>query len=197
MKKTIKLSWLFACILYSNINNVYSEPSKTFSYLMNDPVTMLDFGMHKIEKELTDMHPINPTDLVHSILNNGKIVDVNYSWETNKLNLKYIFYLKKEALKKKAAVDYCKLATNEIRGYFGANYEGEFARELREIGSISKYFRHSGFSSKNTPDNFMDEIENSTIISISIRSNPQNKTPFESQAECESPLLSNDTFVKQ
>lgn len=197
MKKTIKLSWLFAGVFYLNISNVYSEPSKTFSYLMNEPTTMLDFGMYKIKNELLYKDPINSSDLVQSIHSNGKMIDVTYSWEMNKLTLKYNFYLKKEALKKKTAIDYCKLATNEIRGYFGATYEGEYAKDIREFSSIYKYFKHDGFTNKNTPENIMDEIENSTIISVSIRSNFQDKAPFEQKAECESPLLSNATYLKQ
>lgn len=195
--KKIQLSWLLVSTLYLYIPNVFSEPSKTFSYLMNDPTTMLDFGMYKLEKDLNILHHINPNDLVQGIHNNGQYIRVRYSWEKNKLNLIYNYYLKNEALKKKSGIEYCKLATNEIREGFGASYEGEFAREMRGINSISNYFRHAGFSNKNTPDNFMDEIENSTIISISIRSNPKNIIPFEANAECESPLLGNETYVKQ
>jgi hypothetical protein len=197
MNKT-KLSWLIVCILYLNTPNAFSDPSKTFSYLMNNPTSMLDFGLYKLEKDLNILRTINPNDLVQDVHNNGQRITVDYSWEKNKLNLNYIFYLKNDVLKKKSGIDYCKLATNEIRGFFGARYKGDFARELREIGSISKYFKHAGYSNKNSPDNFMDEIENSTIIAIQIRSNPKNKIPFlEVITECESPLLESETYIKQ
>lgn len=165
---------------------------------MNDPTTMLDFGMYKLEKDLNTLRPINPNDLVQDVHNNGQYINVDYSWEKNKLSLNYNFYIKNKVLKTKSGVDYCKLATNTIRGFFGALSEGKFAREIREVGSISNYFKHVGFSNKNSPNNFMDEIENSTIISISIRSNPKNKRPFnEAITECESPLLGRETYIKQ
>ena len=54
-----------------------------------------------------------------------------------------------------------------------------------------------GFSKKDEPDTFMDDIENITRLKVTVSSSKIDKPPLTVLVECESQLKGDDVFFKE
>jgi hypothetical protein len=145
-RKLIIITALLMCLQVINVN---AEPSKKTRYLINEPVSMLDFGIYRLNKRISSYK--------NSLEINGKLTSAiwSYNYNDDRLNLHISYHLEKENKEKikqkiKQTVKYIKnvIYPSHIKSY------------------ISHYFMHEGYTSKNKPDNLYEHIDNIAYINI-------------------------------
>ena len=160
---------LFVLLLYPSVTQ--AEPSKTLEYLMNEPASMLDIGIFKLNRELDN----SDSEFNYADKSLKKIAAVaSYDYEKNKLIIDFRYRLNLYLFTTKGwdAKDVCKDQLSRVRRKFGFDYSGERNKDseamLREFLSTANYFIHSGYKRTNMPKNFGTEIENISYVRIDI-----------------------------
>ena len=144
----------------------YSEPSTTIKKLMNEPLTMFDWGVYQLEKYF-ETYPFDDLGLERSTENAlvGLIKSkMLYDWDNNRLKIHFLIGLKEENFEK--AKDICYKVTQKIRKSFVFDNYG-----LKDFAGLSKFFKHTRFNSyKNQKNriNTINEIEK-VIIQLNKR----------------------------
>lgn len=158
--------------------NVYGEPSRTFRYLMDEPLTLFEWGLFKLEK-YTDQIKFKELDLISNHSN------IRYDWDKNRLEIEFIVYPKYKNLSKMPAKEICKKAISHVRESFGTQHKSD----TRALLSVSRFFEHTGFTNKTRPKNLMEEVENSAKVQIKVYGNKTDKPPYKNIASCEGSLM--------
>ena len=174
MKRFFVLLMVFAAS-----SSAFAEPSPTVRYLMNEPVTMLEWGLYNLGKRVQGFRNFEGFDLFTS--------SAMYNWETNRIVLILSIIPRSASLKKIPAMEICKQATQDIRLRFLSRGDDR----TRALFGISRFFEHEGFKSTKEPKNFMEEIENITNIRIHVVKEPD----FATLSECESPYRGEEVFI--
>lgn len=187
MGKIIML--LFAILSFSI--SAYAEPSKTVRYLMNDRVTMFDWGMYRIEEYLNnfDFEKLLETDLIKPSLST-----VNYDWERNRIILNSTIYPTQDSLNKIPAKKLCEKILWAIRTEFGIlrNNPKDPNSDIVVLENWDpvRFFRHKAFVLENEPNNLKTEILNIISIRIDLYASKNDKFPYSPVLGCECPLIS-------
>ena len=178
---------IFLFVLLGFSVSSYAEPSKAVSYLMNEPMTMFEWGMYRLERSVDGLN-VEEFDLI-----NFQSWGVDYNWDRNRLVLKFAAYPKQKSLNKLPAKELCKELIWTVRWRFGvlkndANLSNADREGTLETLGPSMFFKHTGFESKGRPDNLTEEIHNIIIIRVTIRTGKDDKAPYTSILACECPL---------
>ena len=161
MKKVIVF---FVIVFFISVPNVSGEPSKTIQYLMNEPVSMFDWGIYKLEKYFS-----NRIDIYSKNKKNIDIAfysaEVEYEWENNRIVLFSMIDYKGKKLSIDKEKAYCKEFINYIKNILYASKKEKWRKSL----GISSYFTHNTFSKSNKPSQFVNNIENITKIIVYVK----------------------------
>lgn len=164
--------------------HLYAEPSKTTKYLMNDSLSMLEWGIFKIDNVLnTEKYPE-----LDSVTRNS--FDTTYDWDSNELTIKAVVYPSYEKLKKIGNKEACRLVLSSLKTRFGYHFRDSKVNFL----SIANYFKHKGFYKREEPDTFSKDIEKMTRLTVKIYSSETNKPNFDRQSECTSKFLESEVY---
>ena len=128
-----------------------AEVDKVFSFLLNEPVSMLHFGLRDLRQEMRDKlykrEEFSETDIY-----------VGYVAKKNqiRITIKVGFFRAREGL-----VDKCKTAINQIRDHAGVDLEtGKVEFDVKTI--YSTYFWQWG---KNRSDEFYQSVDDKFYLS--------------------------------
>ena len=80
MKKIIIVVFL----IMASVQTGRGEPTPTIRYLMNEPVSMLDYGIKWLEDSLIE-------EWNFDVLEVDPGISVKYDWDTNRIRIKYIY----------------------------------------------------------------------------------------------------------
>jgi len=159
---------------------VSSEPNSTLRYLYKQPVNLLDFGIYKLERKLTDLHISNVGTLE---------IMVTADWDNSKIRI--LGRANVRAKNSTQAKSWCTSSIQRIREQLGVNTQtGE--PWARDTTSIPFYFAHDGLTSKNEPKSLGSDIEKITVI--------ESYYAIEDSAEyveCEANLLGNKVMYSK
>ena len=134
-----------------------AEPSPTVNYLMNEPATMFDLGMYRLEEYL-NKYPFKSLKDEKGI--DVGIIFVSYHWGENRIIIKASPYTESYI----SAKDMCKIMTNKIKTILGIGEEGVLSIFTKK--RIGNFFQHNNFRTKEEPYNFINEIEK--IVEIRV-----------------------------
>lgn len=177
MKKVIGLLILLS-------TQLSAEPSTTAKYIMNDSLSMFEWGLYQIEDSLSEKK-FKELDLIFRT-----ITDTKYDWDSNQIKISMTIYPSFEKLNSIGEKDACRTALTDIKQHFGFGYD----KEIRSFLSISRHFKHKGFINKSEPKSFMDDIENMVKVTVNIYGSKNNKPNFSNKATCTSKLLEKDIY---
>lgn len=169
------------------VGSLFAEPSKVISYLMDEPASLLDIGIYKIEKnlEIDNKKFIKEIKYIEYVSSS-----VFYSWENDTINI-YRTIDAKLPSKKGNDEKLCKIIIEDTKEYFIAledqRNKTSYKSDRRNFG-IASYFKHSGYK-KNIPNDFTKKIEQRTKILVSVYTD-------EKYISCQSKLLDDGSFVK-
>jgi hypothetical protein len=166
-KKTIKSATrlknkniiLFLAILLSFAVISHAEQTKTIKYLVNEPLTLLDLGLYRLNR-LVNEDPYGRTN-------------VTFDWENNKIIihitiLESFVNIRKNMKHKKEAYAFASRMINSLRTKLGVN------SETGEINSgntrLENCFRpvHGG-KNKNEPESLKEDLFDMVEISVTFQ----------------------------
>lgn len=173
MKKT---SIICLFIMVFSVSIVHSEPSKTIKYLMNEPLTMFEWGMYRLEIDINEYlgslieqnvdSDKSKKETLESIMGFSDFyTKASYNWNKNRITIRIVLINKDENLSIPSRKELCKKYSDSIKKHFYSTDD----KELRKEYGISKFFNHTHFIKNNKPDEFQDEIENIVQIRIDIQ----------------------------
>jgi hypothetical protein len=105
---------LFLTILLSFAGIAHAEQTKTIKYLANEPLTLLDLGIYRLNR-LVNEDPYGSAK-------------VTYDWESNKINIhitifEHFINAGRSVRNKKEAYVYANRLINSLRTKLGINYQ--------------------------------------------------------------------------
>ena len=179
-----------------------AEPSAPVRYLMDEPVSMLEWGMFRLSEALTNdkeptYHCIKQILKEHDLCIVAPYVRVSYDWDSNRLRIKTLVFEKSQPqeISKEKKKEICKLVIKEHKNYLGVNFEtGKPISPLGEAwpdSILESFFTHEGFKSTREPENLYKELDNITELIIQY-------IPVKGKKlHCEAPLLGTDILFSE
>lgn len=163
MSKMKKCIPIVVFLLFIAVGISKAEPTPTVSYLMNTPVSMLDFGMFKLNTLLND-------ESAKLMISKTKpTIGVDYDWDSNRIKIIILYYSKKELNEVHDMKKEITLLIEQIKGaYFQYEHKAGKPTRARKFGvsMIDRCFTPPGFVSAVQPKNLVEELDK--IIEINI-----------------------------
>ncbi|MHC1725361.1 MAG: hypothetical protein AB9866_04995 [Syntrophobacteraceae bacterium] len=158
----IKLLCMIINIVCGVLNNSLescADPSNNIKYLINEPVSLFEFGLYRLDSHLEGC--FTGVKLPEKIM-----VRVTYKWELNRIQVNLIpGRFTKGNITKQEAENYCKEIIQIAKQCLGCEKDasGNIRPEVSEL-LISGFFSHKGFEKLNEPKRIEKELIN--IIQI-------------------------------
>jgi hypothetical protein len=189
MSKKQQCILIIVFILFIVVGISKAEPTPTISYLMKTPVSMLDFGIFKLEKELDEW-----ADRIFGdarIVNNRPLTKVEYLYSSNRIKIKLSYTFTGE----KAEKDIQKVdVKSEIIRVLKRLKFLKFGLSLKTqkpvkdyCSTIDRFFSHQGYVLKNEPKNLGKELDQITKIYVELWNGKD-------WVKCKSPLIGNKVY---
>jgi hypothetical protein len=173
MKK--RFTVLIFLLLYAQ--TAQAEPSPTTHFLMNEPASLLDLGIYKLEKDIKGLQK----DLV---VNHTTPFDisVDYNWDENRIAIQMTYGYEGNPPKKIIRIG-IKKVFQRLKGFLGVDPQGKVYHK-RGFSKVSDYFSHEGYVIKNRPKDLEKEIDQ--IVELKVIYSVQN---FSRLSECKNMLV--------
>ncbi len=156
---------------------ILAEPSPSISYLMNEPVSMLDWGIYRLQSLIEYQGVIEaPVETFQK-----QICLVLYDWDTNRLRLSFMIYPRFRSLQKTPAKQVCSSIVMRIRQIFGCAPGWESTRRITGIGT---HFHHRFYEKKDYPETLDRDIEAITYIDVRVNGSRTGQAPFDQAVSC-------------
>lgn len=161
---------ILVCLL---VCNSYAEPTPSVQWLMNEPVTLWDWGVVRLEQHLMkQIHEWSDGEADVVVVNDTKegrlIIGI---WPVTGVSAK------DEA----EAREMCKKAIGFVRLTVGVS-----KRFLGNDSIIASFFRHRGFRGSNEPTDLQSQI--ATMIEIDVKWRYPHPYP-DQEVRCKAPLV--------
>ena len=172
MKKMISTAFLSGVIALYCSPSAYAAPSKAFNHLMNEPITLWDFGLRKIESVL-DKHELKDEEGFFSC-------SLRFEWDDDLLLIscrafRYSFKNPKKFTKKETheistkVIDLVRLTLGYYYNEKSDSSYDEYRKSVESIKDfypIEDYFAHETFVEANRPKDLGKQLENRIKITV-------------------------------
>ena len=154
MTKHLLWALLTAVLLSSNVK---AEPTPTVMWLMNEPVSIFEWGLNKMKKRLDSLEISAETGVLSR--------RVHYNWDDNTITIATIVYPGIENVTKNA----CEEEWWTIAEAFGTTkdiesdeyvYKGVFRT------TYEAFFSHQDYTNKERPDNMVENLIDIMMVSV-------------------------------
>jgi hypothetical protein len=161
-----------------------AEPTPTVLYLMKTPVSMLDYGIYRLDRFLRDESKklINAKDEPE--------IGVTYNYDSNRIEIKFLYVIKAELSKGYNIKEEITWLIRKIKeSYFGYDHKtGKPYKISKPGGSVMRrFFSHQGYEFKSKPKNLVQELEKITEIYVHVNYQDQ-------LTKGKSPLIGNKIY---
>lgn len=127
---------------------LFAAPDSTTKFLMTDRMSMLDWGLYKVEKAVEE---------ILSDINDKKItifVRTDYIWDEDRIKVNLSKY------QEEVSKSECRYSINTVKLI------------LKDEESLFQYFEHSGFEqNKNRPKNIKKELYSKVQVNVKLQNN--------------------------
>ena len=159
---------LVLLLLLGLVSIGHAEPSPSIRYLMNEPVTLFDWGILRLYEYLDEYtsHYLN-TNSVRDIY-----CTVRYDYKKNNIIISMIVTRQMQSQSeapssvRAGSREICRTITQTLRQEFLTDRDSH----VRRASGIYRFFGHIGFRGKEEPVDAFDEIERITVIEVSVYS---------------------------
>jgi len=153
-----------ACMSLLFTASLGAEPSPAVEYLMREPVSMLDWGLAKIEEDLFRKRGVL-TRNDGNLFELEPAIRVTYAWEKNRIQI----FLK---LTMQADVKKTPQRMAAVREHM--TFVIAYLRGGLTMHPYDAFFRHKGFRSKESPENLGEDLVEITYLHLTVRDHQQN-----------------------
>lgn len=184
MSKRRKCILIVIFFLFIAVGISKAEPTPTVLYLMKTPVSMLDYGIYRLDRFLKDESKklINAKD--------EPDIEVNYNYDSNRIEIRFSYLIQTELSKDYNIKEEITWLIRKIKeSYFGYDHKTGKPSENRKPGGsvIRRFFSHQGYEFKSKPKNLVEELEKITEIYVHV--NYQDRL-----TKGKSPLIGNEIY---
>lgn len=168
MKKTLFCSFImsFAIIVFAPISQ--AEPPSTIKYLMGDPVSMLDYGIQKVNDELQ-----NHANAL-KVGDESPILRAHYRWESNRIRIEIQYFLDSigspvNKLSESTVKANIEKAIRHIKSKFLLVNPDTGAPRVMVGGDMpfSRFFQHEGYKNPLEPERLGFKLIQITEVEVS------------------------------
>ena len=141
-----------------------AEPSRSVSFLMHEPISMLDWGLKNIEDHLVRSGEVltrHEKNLFHA----EPSIGTAYDWQEDVIRISIGLRLSDDVQK---TVD----VLTDVRKR--VSFVMVYVRGLLTMNPYDAYFRHKGFRSRETPENLEQELSDDTELVVTVRDKDSN-----------------------
>lgn len=151
--------------------NAFASPDKTVTYLMNQPLSLFDSGMIRLNSRVEDFaHYIKNGYKNYGLGKFSEIMDssdldssAEYDWDSNRIiinvNLMVRYHKTFQANQLK---ELSRIIIKRFKYILG--YSPDYHRRVINRG----FFSHQGYQMKNNPKNLMEDLDNITQIKFTV-----------------------------
>jgi len=143
---------------------VSAEPTPSIQFLMQEPVSMLDWGVKNIEDHLYRQGDVF-TRHEQSLFDPLPTVAVTYNWEQNSIQIALGLKASAQAQKTSQAIADMRLHVQWILQYL---------RGSLTMKPYDAFFRHQGFRNKESPAELEVELAGRTELFVTVRDQSAN-----------------------
>ena len=162
--RKIGVGALLTVVTLAAIHPAAADPNTAVRFLMQEPVSMLDWGLKNVEDHLKRNGKVL-TGHEKKLFQAEPSVAAAYDWSNDVVRISIGLRLA-ENVQKTPEV----LAAVKERASFVIVY----ARSLLTMNPFDAYFRHKGFRNRETPDDLERKLLDGTEIRVTIRDNASN-----------------------
>ena len=155
---------LFVIIICLHVPPTMAEPSREVQFLMQEPVSMMDWGLKNIEDHLYRNRAVL-TENKNSLFAKEPSIAVDYIWEDNTIQIAISLRTYDKALKTSKRM-------SDIRSHVELIIT--FLRGTLNMKPYDAFFRHKGFRSKESPSELGGELSEITELIVSVRDESAN-----------------------
>ncbi|MGE0350476.1 hypothetical protein [Hydrogenophaga sp.] len=171
------------CLLASTAQ---AEPSRVPNWLMNEPMSLFDWGMYKTDQHMRER--LKAVDVTFS----AKYfhASAQYDWKENRIKLNAMFTGDASAVTDAACIEHIKKA----KGAF-LNYAWEAKEQIQAAPEVmATLFSHEGgYQSKGQPKDVGEQLANITVLEVTMMR--ASGSGFAPQSRCSSSLTSTSVNV--
>lgn len=161
---------------------VYGQPSSTVWYLMNDPVTMFDWGMSQLQHR-SDSLDWPGLDLVDPAVL-PTLATVDYDWGKSQLILQVVMHPRYRSFQKSTQKEVCREVILRLKQHFG---EGLSESEMKTFGPGNAFYHHQ-FKKPDQPQTLAEDIDRISTLRVNLYTSTTDKAPFQPSQSCSSDL---------
>jgi len=159
--RKILISSVITFLILANPQIICAEPSETIKYLINEPASLFDLGLYRLNKELLKVSigcTAKDAPLVRSI-------SAEYNWELNRIeiNIRYIYGAKKLPQNLKKIITY---DINQQKNYL--NIDSSTGKPFGQQSYLKKYFTHLGYKNKDMPKDLGKKLDHITVFIVKV-----------------------------
>ena len=182
---TIWRMFAVAGAILGNMHAVHAEPNATAKFLMNDPVSVMDFGLYRMEQDLKNICSQDRCDL-----------SVVYDANANRITVD-LSDLNDDYKTRTAAAAACKVYVRRIRGQLCVDPNLGRPQTPHGRSCVPDFFRHvqAGFERGSVPKSLDIDIDNMVEIRGTVKITMQ--TGKFSTVKCQAPLIGKDTLISE
>jgi hypothetical protein len=160
-----KIIYLVLFTLLSSSSN--AEPSSTIRYLINEPMSMLDWGLYRIQLDLNRIRSLTPSPESESPSDH----EVRYDWDENRIEISANIYPSHQYVMDTGIDDICRDAFWLLKSLFDWNREPIF----RATDGVAGFFEHTDYLDKAEPPSKQRDIEVITFFKVTVITNNPNE----------------------
>jgi hypothetical protein len=162
---------IFVIPFFCIVDTSMAEPTPNIKYLMNEPVSMLDWGIYRLDKYLANIH----IDGARSIF-----YWTDYDGEKNALYLNFTMEINGKS--RDEAKKMGESLVSRVRHSLGVN--PDTGKPYGGNSRLYVYFSHNVSEDNKEPKGIESELENITVIQLLIMADEGTKG-----LKCQAPLL--------
>lgn len=145
---------------FISIKPTHAEPNPIIARLMNEPLSMLDYGLWRTEIELKR----------YFISMNNIYIAARYNWQEDKIAIEVLLNELPLSLQELKENERCEFVINSIKNYFGG--------DKNKNTLLGKSFIHNGYAGMDiSQDELFRKLDNMTHIYVSVIKNSKAKNP--------------------
>jgi hypothetical protein len=163
---------IFVLSVFCIIDTSMAEPAAKIKYLMNEPVTLFDWGIYRLDKYFEDVHIEGAQ---------STILWTSYDWDKNILTLN--FTVETNTKSRDEAKKIGKSLIDMVRVSLGVDPDNgkPYAGNSR---LYTQHFSHSSAQDDSKPKGLESELDNITVIEVLVVAGD-----YQRGLKCKAPLL--------